>query len=280
MDTYGDMVTLLMTFFVLLYSFSSINENKWTEMVVSFTGAPPKNAAISVDVGDDPDFKVMRPIEQINPKAKKLSDKDVKEAAQTLITALGESGEITITSDQLSKLISSQTYQNVEVQFANLYDTLRTYIQANGLQDMLYVDRDTESIYLRVTTGLLFDSGSARLRDEASETLDELEQVLRASLDAIESVHIEGHTDSVPINNAAFQDNRELSSERANAVARYLEEKGNIPSGMILGIGYGEYHPIDTNETEEGKQNNRRVEFVLRKKIITLADVEEEAERE
>lgn len=280
MDTYGDMVTLLLTFFVLLYSFSSINQNKWTEIVISFTGSPPKNAAITVDIGDDPDFKIMRPIEQINPKAKQATSKEIKAAAETLMSALGNGQSMMITSASLEKLMSSQTYQRVEEQFGDLYDSLQTYIKARGLEEMLYVDRDVESIYLRVTSGLFFDSGSAQLRPESKAVLDELEGVFAISLDAIENINIEGHTDSVPINNSAYRDNRELSSERANQVARYIESKGNIPSDMILGIGYGEYHPIDSNETEDGKQSNRRVEFVLRKKTVTMADIEGETQSE
>lgn len=279
MDTYGDTVTLLLTFFVLLYSFSTIDAGKWTEIVESFTGAPPKNAAISVDIANDPDFKFIRPIAQINPKAQKKTE-DVMEAASTLLSALGDGESMVITSSSLEKLMNSQTYQQVEQEFGDLYDSLQTYIKARGLEEMLYVDRDVESIYLRVTSGLLFDSGSAQLREESKEMLDELEEVFYVSLDAVEDINIEGHTDSVPINNAAFQDNRELSSERANQVARYIESKGRIPSDMILGIGYGEHHPIADNDTEEGKQNNRRVEFVLRKKVITLADIEGETQSE
>ncbi len=276
MDTYGDMVTLLLTFFVLLYSFSTINAGKWAEIVESFTGAPPKQAAISTDVGNDPAFKFVKPIAQINPKARKEKGKEEEEA----LAALAGGGVMVMTTDELSELISSPVYQAVEAEFGDLYDSLQSYIKANGIENMLYLDRDTESIYLRVTSGLLFDSGHAEIRDDAKETLAELGGVFVHSLSAIEEINIEGHTDNVPINNAQYADNRELSSERANNVARYLEESDGIPSEMILGVGYGEYHPIDTNETEEGKQNNRRVEFVLRKKIITLADVKGEEANE
>lgn len=276
MDTYGDMVTLLLTFFVLLYSFSTINSGKWTEIVESFTGAPPKQAAITTDVGNDPAFKFIKPIAQINPKAKKKSEKQQEAEMEAMKAAMEEGETVLMTTEELGKLISSPVYRAVEEQFGNLYDSLQTYIQSHGLENMLYLDRDMESIYLRVTSGLLFDSGRAELREDAKTTLDELEGVFATSLSAIEEINIEGHTDNVPISNVQYKDNRELSSERANNVARYIEEKGNIPSGMILGVGYGEYRPIDTNDTEEGKQNNRRVEFVLRKKVITLADVEGE----
>ncbi len=277
MDTYGDMVTLLLTFFVLLYSFSTIDAGKWNEIVESFTGAPPKQTVVTADVGNDPAFKFIKPIAQINPKAQKKAEQQKEEEAIAALTAAMNDGyAMVMTSEELSMLISSPVYRAVEEQFGDLYDSLQSYIKANGMENMLYLDRDTQSIYLRVTSGLLFDSGHAELREEAKLTLDELEGVFAQSLNAIEDINIEGHTDTVPINNARFRDNRQLSSERANNVARYFEAKGNIPHRMILGVGYGEYRPIDTNETEEGKQNNRRVEFVLRKKIITLADVQGE----
>jgi len=284
-DTYGDMITLVLTFFVLLYSFSTIDAGKWTEIVESFTGAPPKQAAVTTDVENDPDFKFIKPIAQINPKAQKKEGREEEQKGemagdtdgQMVLVQMSGGEEMVMTSEELAMLLSSPTYQAVEEQFAQLYDSLQTYIQAHGLEDMLYLDRDVDSIYLRVTSGLLFDSGYANLRPDALLILEELDAVFAASLDAIESLNIEGHTDSVPISNAQFKDNRELSSERANNVARYFEGKGNVPREIILGVGYGEYQPIDTNETEEGKQNNRRVEFVLRKKVVTLADIEGEA---
>ncbi|MDD4075996.1 MAG: OmpA family protein [Eubacteriales bacterium] len=276
MDTYGDMVTLLLCFFVLLYSFSSINQNKWTEIVISFTGAPPKNTAITVDVGNDPDFAMVQPIAQINPKSKVLKDeKQYYDSGEITPTSQEKLDMGVVTSEDLEKVLNSDIYKSVQQSFDGLYDALQEYVETYGIEDMLYVDRSADSIFLRVTSGLLFDSGSAQLTPESIQILDSLQGLFVRALGAIEGISIEGHTDSVPINNAAFADNRELSSERANNVARYFEQKG-IPSDMLLGIGYGEYHPIDTNDTEEGKQNNRRVEFVLKKRVVTLSEVEGE----
>lgn len=276
MDTYGDMVTLLLCFFVLLYSFSSINQNKWTEIVISFTGAPPKNTAVTVDVGNDPDFAMVQPIAQINPKSKNLKDeKQYYDPGEITPTSQEMADMGVVTSEDLEKVLNSEIYRDVQQSFDSLYEALQDYVETYGIEDMLYVDRSADSIFLRVTSGLLFDSGSAQLTPEAIEVLDSLQGLFTRALGAIQGISIEGHTDSVPINNASFADNRELSSERANNVARYFEQKG-IPSDMLLGIGYGEYHPIDTNETEEGKQNNRRVEFVLKKRVVTLSEVEGE----
>ncbi|MDO5112379.1 MAG: flagellar motor protein MotB [Clostridia bacterium] len=276
MDTYGDMVTLLLCFFVLLYSFSSINENKWTEIVISFTGAPPKATAITVDVGNDPDFAMVQPIAQINPKSKELKeDKEYYTSGDVSPTDQEKIDMGVVTSEDLETVLNSDLYKSVQRSFDGLYEALQEYVETYGIEDMLYVDRSADSIYLRVTSGLLFDSGSALLTGKSIEVLDSLEGLFARALGAIEGISIEGHTDSVPINNASYRDNRELSSERANNVARYFETKG-IPSDMLLGIGYGEYHPIDTNDTEEGKQNNRRVEFVLKKRVVTLSEVEGE----
>ena len=78
-------------------------------------------------------------------------------------------------------------------------------------------------------------------------------------------VHIEGHTDNVPIRNAMFEDNWDLSVKRATNTLRKVLEWGIIDEKMLSAVGYGEYQPIATNDTPEGRQLNRRVDFVLEK---------------
>jgi len=177
-------------------------------------------------------------------------------------------------SEELQQIMGSEEYQKNEEQFSLLYERLVTYIDEKGLEDMLYAERDMESIYLRVAAGILFQSGRADIREEAEPILDTLEDIFFTAGDSLSMVTIEGHTDNVPIRNARYEDNWELSSDRATRVGRYIWEKGRISQDKFSVSGYGEFRPIDTNETEEGKQANRRVEFVLRKKVLTMEDIQ------
>lgn len=280
MDTYGDLVTLLLTFFVLLFASSSMDTATWESIVTSFTGSPPKKVITSIDLLDYPNFEEYLPIvSTMLPPPEEDTQGDYVE----LVTP---EGTLLVPEDQfnpgllqlgmqLQSLLSSEEYQEVEEDFDKLYETLRSYIEANGIQDMLQIDRDTESIYLNVTAGILFDSGSAKLLPDYLPVLDELEALMASAQNGIGTILVEGHTDTDPIKNARFEDNRELSSARANSVARYMESKGNLSHALLVGTGYGEYHPIADNSTEAGKQQNRRVQFVIKKKIITFEEVGE-----
>ncbi len=108
---------------------------------------------------------------------------------------------------------------------------------------------------------VLFDSGKADLKPQSSEALDKISSVLNTTVKEL-NVGIEGHTDNEPIKYSSWKSNWHLSSARALSVLDYLEKQG-IASDRLSAIGYGEYRPIASNDTKEGKQKNRRVEIVV-----------------
>ncbi len=281
MDTYGDMVTLLLTFFVLLFAFSSVDNDKWSTLVEAFTGAPPLRSIAAVDMLTLPDFSKDLPKSNLNITMMSLSSaadaESDQDTTQTFTPEQLENIGITL-NEQQRQLMNSQEYQENEAQFSLLYERLVVYIQTNGLEDMLFASRDMESIYLRIAAGVLFDSGKAKLLSDAKPILDTMEDIFCSAGDSLSLVTVEGHTDNVPIHTARFQDNWELSSMRAINVVRYIVDKGRLAPDIFAFSGYGEYKPIATNDTEEGKQQNRRVEFVLRKRVITTADLSTQGE--
>lgn len=288
MDTYGDMVTLLLTFFVLLYAMSTVNESKWEKIVLAFTGSPPTKSVTALDMLSAPNFSDISPANSAFP-----ADAFIGAKTDEITNAEGEGGTMATSvvspslfasesesqsnnaqvSEELAELMNSEEYQQVEKDFSQLYEKLVIYVKTNGLEDMLFIDRDLESVYVRVTAGVLFDSGEAVIIDEAKPMLDELENMLSDAASSIATISVEGHTDNRPIHNYLYADNWDLSTKRAANVVRYLAQKGNIPPEYFTIMGYGEYHPIATNETEEGRQQNRRVQFVLKKKILTIEDI-------
>ncbi len=108
---------------------------------------------------------------------------------------------------------------------------------------------------------VLFDSGKAKLREESYPTLNKVIRILKEEVPE-NNIGIEGHTDNVPIKYSPWKNNWELSAQRALQVLYYLEEQGVAPQ-RLSAIGYGEYHPVASNDAEEGRQFNRRVEIVI-----------------
>jgi len=108
---------------------------------------------------------------------------------------------------------------------------------------------------------VLFNSGKAKLREDSLPILDKVVEVLKETVPA-NKVGIEGHTDNEPIKHSRWKSNWELSAQRALSVVHHLEKRG-VTSGKLSAIGYGEYQPIASNDTVQGRQLNRRVEVVI-----------------
>lgn len=116
---------------------------------------------------------------------------------------------------------------------------------------------------------VLFDSGKAKVRPEAYSILDKVTSVLSEELPGRE-IGIEGHTDNEPIKYSGWKSNWELSAARATSVLHYLVDKRELSPDNVSAIGYGEYRPIASNDTPEGRQLNRRVEIVILPKIAKV----------
>lgn len=123
---------------------------------------------------------------------------------------------------------------------------------------------------------ILFDSGKAKIRNEASPALDKVARVLKENVPQLR-VGIEGHTDNQPIKYSGWKSNWELSIARALSVLHYLAEGEGVSPQRLSAIGYGEYQPIASNDTREGQQLNRRVEVVI---LPRLTKIKEAAGRE
>jgi chemotaxis protein MotB len=228
MDTYGDLVTLLLCFFVLLYSFSSIDSQKWQELVGAFSG----RSAVSVE---------------------QLDTKQVKEEAITIEGV--EKREKDINKPSVMK--------EYEEEFDALYEAIRYYVHINDLDEKISVIKEDGVIVIRFLEVILFNSGEAAILEEGQTVLGHIMSIIEENADVIRILRIEGHTDNVPIHTAQFRSNWELSMARANAALRVFVDSGVISLDKLSAAAYGEYHPVETNETPEGRAANRRVDFVV-----------------
>jgi len=119
-----------------------------------------------------------------------------------------------------------------------------------------------KGLVITFVADVLFDSGKDKIRPAANASLDKVALVLEENVPDL-SIGIEGHTDNVPIKRSGWKSNWELSSARALSVLHYLVDNKGIAPQRISAIGYGEYRPVASNSTKEGRQANRRVEIVI-----------------
>ena len=149
---------------------------------------------------------------------------------------------------------------------AALEDRLKAEIAAKEVS----LSMEERGLVLTFVSEVLFDSGKAVIKTGAYQALDKVAQVLLSSAAGM-NVGIEGHTDNQPIKFSKWGSNWELSGARALAVLNYLLEKGVEPTRLSF-IGYGEFRPVDSNDTKEGRQKNRRVEVIILPAMTKKAD--------
>lgn len=244
MDTYGDLVTLLLCFFVLLYSFSSVDSQKWQQLVMALsTGGP------SV---------VMDPLD---PNSSVIDEASMDE------------------EDEEEEIIDDAEQQAIDEDFDELYRKMQAYIKEHDLVTKVEVEKDDMYIKVKlIDDDLFFKPGKADLADSAFPILDSVGEMILSYEPNIMTIVMEGHADKMPINNATYESNWELSGDRARKVARYMifesKNKGMIDPSKYSYTAMGEYHPIDTNETPEGRARNRRVEVVITQRVALTTDGE------
>ncbi|MBN2120656.1 MAG: OmpA family protein [Candidatus Omnitrophica bacterium] len=135
------------------------------------------------------------------------------------------------------------------------------------------LDMQERGLVITVLGEILFDSGKDVLRKESYSILDKILDILKDELRE-HRIGVEGHTDNQPIKYSAWKSNWELSSHRALSVLYYLKDNGVKPD-RLSAIGYGEYRPVASNDTQEGRQLNRRVEIVILPRLVKKLELED-----
>jgi len=142
-----------------------------------------------------------------------------------------------------------------------LTDSLRQEMEAKEIE----ITQLKGKLTVNLMDKLLFDSGKAEVKKTGREVLDKIAQNLLNKYPD-RPIRVEGYTDNVPIGRelrVKFPTNWELSTARATAAVRYLQDSGKVDSKRLSAVGYAEYHPIADNNTEKGRAKNRRIEIIL-----------------
>ncbi len=245
MATFSDLMNLLLCFFVLLFSMSSVDEAKFEEL------ANVLSSRLSIFSGGRPSIGQGQ---LINTGVSQLNELD------EYINSMGQTSEQT--GEDVMNLHEKIEEMNRE-ETEDMYDKISSMSSEYNLDKYMDIGMDEAGgryITIEISGNLLYASGSAELTADALPIFSRIGDVLKQYQGY--RIAVIGHTDNVPVSSKSrYGSNRELSSARANAAADYLVEKKGLNPADIECIGMGEFSPIADNSTKEGRALNRRIEI-------------------
>lgn len=270
---YGDLVTLLLAFFVVMYSISTLNEGKYRvvsdSLTEAFHGTPHAPQPINIGQTRLQPIEQQLPLSAVNrmiaaglPAPRLLSQGGP--AQQLLAIANGEqpnanhgTGEGNAVAAELPGSTTAQ--QTAQRELGQVADNVATAMRSLIDSGQVKIHRHDTWVGVDISTDILFGSGVARLSPAAVTVMQRLADAIKPWPNAI---RVEGHTDDRPISTAAFPSNWELSAARAASVVHLFMDRG-VAAGRMAVLGFGPYRPVAPNTIAAGRNANRRVELVI-----------------
>lgn len=238
--TYSDLITLLMIFFIIMYSMSKIDSKKFEEIATSLNGALGSGQKSVIDGSPGSSM--------INGKLPEI--KDTPEPNNNK----GNKSEMDKMNDIKNKL--------------------EELAKQKGLSPHIKVRISEAGVNIVITDQVLFNSGYADLTPQSQDLIEKIGFILSGIPDHY--IRIEGHTDNIPISNSQFKSNWDLAAQRAITVSMVLIHNGALKSNLISAVSFGEFRPIASNSTKEGRDKNRRVEIVILKTMYNATENKQE----
>ncbi|MBQ8147851.1 MAG: flagellar motor protein MotB [Lachnospiraceae bacterium] len=264
MATFGDLMNLLLCFFVLLFSMSRIDEEKYNQLVASMSSAFSILNGGATAIGEG--ILISNGVSQLNEL-----DQYINSTGNTADDTVDsedfndfESGEVS-EEEKFQQMLEEIKEHNTSVN-EQLAEIIEETVEESNMSDKIDVTFTSQYVMLSLKGALLFDSGEAQLREDALPVMERVGVILERY--AGSTIEIEGHTDTVPMSNKKFANNNELSSARALSVFDYLVENTFLDPADIKHAGRGEYVPVADNSTAEGRAKNRRVEIRIYNPVI------------
>ncbi|WP_416151516.1 flagellar motor protein MotS [Salipaludibacillus sp. HK11] len=230
MVTFSDMMTLILVFFILLFSMSVVDAQKFQAIADSFQDRAVFDFYPSIIPFDNP-----------------AEDREIKEDPFEQEADPFESF-IEMDEDEISE------------QLDELLEEVTEYLETNDLTEQISASRDDRGVVLVLQEQALFESARAEIIDEAEPFLGKVGELLSTIPNMVK---VEGHTDSRPISTRQFPSNWELSGARASSVIRFLIDDKDLEAGRFLAVGYGDTRPVAPNTSADNLQQNRRVVLVI-----------------
>ena len=255
---YSDLLTLLLALFIVLFAASKIDADKLEQIGRSMQGA---------FTGGNGFFQFFGMVEPLNePLAQTTSGRteDMTNTSDHVSNGMQQtsgsqsSGNLNVSPEEVELADKAlESYRKLEA----LKGKLDAYIVENDLAEQLETELSGNILLITIRDHALFDSGSIQIKEEARKLAVEISNLL-SQYDEYE-VTVAGHTDNVPITSGRYDSNWELSTLRALEFMKVLFENPDLDQRRFSAIGYGEYRPIASNDTPEGRAKNRRVEVTI-----------------
>jgi len=241
--TFADLMSLLLTFFILLLSFSKMDVHKYEMMARSLASSfgvsfiqGQGNVGGNIIFADQP---------EIQPPSQEELIQEFEEPSNPDVEVLEDAEE--------AKNVK-QLDPNIERLTENLVDKLESEILSNALS----VSYDTDKVVVRFSEATTFPSGSERLKDDMFPIIEKIENVLA---ECKGEIIVSGYTDDLPVNSSRFRSNWDLSAARAVSVVHQLVFNNKIDANRVSAAGRAETNPLAPNDTPENRAKNRRVEI-------------------
>lgn len=250
MATFSDLMNLLLCFFVLLFSMSSVDEAKYEELVVSLSNSFSIFDGGGSAIGEG--VLISSGVSQLN----ELDDyfNDMGSASKSEATEEGDPMK------EYEEEIEKQNKEEAE----EMYDELSGMMEKQDITDQVDLALDDNYQYVKISLSgaILFESGQSEFLANAKPILSKIGDILKVYDDSL--IKIEGHSDNVPTSSGSkFADNMELSAARAISVWNYLVDKKGLNPKTLEASGRSQYNPVASNKTAEGRAKNRRVEIKI-----------------
>jgi len=257
---YGDLVTLLMAFFVVMYAVSVVDVGKYRVLSNSLVEAFGAHAPIDpIQIGD-PSLDLNLLTDDVQRSlAPHVLDNSGGDSRQDDVTVMETRSPTDVAIESVLEGVSGGKRERMLREIAEMSEEIEGALGKLIAQGDIQVKRKPYWLEITINTNLLFSSGSATLESDARPVLQDVARIL-SKRDA--RIHVEGHTDDRPIRNSIYPSNWELSSGRAATVVNLFAQNGVDPKRMVA-IGYAEFQPVADNDTEEGRSQNRRVAVVV-----------------
>lgn len=261
MATFSDLMNLLLCFFVMLFSMSTISEDKLNQLVASMQSAFSIFEGGATSIGEGillgNGISQLNELDQYINSTGKAAD-SVQDSSELDSTQNGGQTDADGEMRAMAEALEAESLKQNE----QLSELVAEAVSESNMADQIEVSFTAQYVQLSLRGALLFDSGRAEIKAESEKILDKVGVILERYADS--TIDIEGHTDNVPVGSGSkFANNNELSSARALSVFDYLLEHTSLSPGAIKHSGCGEYHPVADNSTEAGRAKNRRVEIKI-----------------
>ena len=244
--TFADLMNLLLCFFVLLFSMSTVDAQKFQMIAASFSETFSIFDAGATAIGDG--VLISNGVSQLNE-------------LDQYINSTGKTAESDVNANEIddyekfTKMLEEEKLAASE----ELAEKVQEAAEEQSIDKDIDITFTSQYVQLTLKGSILFDSGKAELREDAILVIEKVAMILDRYAES--TIEIEGHTDNVPISTSKFESNDVLSSYRALAMFDYLVQNTSLDPSMLKHSGRGEYIPVADNSTAEGRAANRRVEI-------------------